>query len=94
MLLFTISNNATTVIMSMFVFLGIAFPGVMTYLTFRRTGRIEKNTDGLVAAALKAKDETSAAKQVASKAEGKAEGIAEKQVEVDQLNKDSEPEKK
>lgn len=54
-----------------------------------KVDEVKKNTDGLVTAALSAKDETSEAKQALSKAEGKAEGIAEKQPEIDKLNKDA-----
>lgn len=89
--LLAISNNLTTIIVSVVGLFGIVLPSVINYLTFKRTGKIEKKVDGIVAEALHAKDEEIAAKAELLKEKGKAEGIAEKQKEVDQLNKEIDP---
>lgn len=93
-LLFDVSNNVTTIIAAVLIFFGTVFSGIMAYLSNKKITKVQKNTDGLVEKLLIGKDETSQAKQETSKAEGKAEGIAEKQIEVDQLNKEAQPNNK
>lgn len=87
--LLDIGNNTTTVITQLLVFLATTFTGIMAYLTFRKSQKIEKNTDGLVSTLIAGKEETSQAKQDLSEAIGKEKGIAEKQLEIDKLHKDS-----
>lgn len=76
---------------------------ILTLLINKRTDRIARKTEdieskqtvmhndinGRITQLLAAKDETIAGKQDLSEATGKAAGIAEKQVEIDKLHKDS-----
>ena len=89
-LLFEISNNVTTIIVGLLVFI----PSLLSFLTFLIARKVKKQTDGLVEKLIVEKDATIAGKETISALKGKAAGMAEKQIEVDQLNKDSQPENK
>lgn len=84
-----IGNNTTSIILQLLLFLGSVFTGTMAYLTFLKSKKIERNTDGMVTTMLAGKEEESQAKQNLSEATGKAAGIAEKQIEIDKLNRES-----
>lgn len=56
-----------------------------------KVDQVKHQTDGLVEKLLDAKDATIVDKEAISKAQGNKEGIAEKQKEIDQINKDSTP---
>ena len=44
-LLFTISNNFTTIAVAVIAFLGIATPAILSFLTFKRQGRMAIKQD-------------------------------------------------
>lgn len=70
--------------------------GIMAFYQWkmnRKISKVEKNTDGLVSHLVVSKDAEIKSTGELQKEIGKAEATAEAKIEIDKLNKDSNPEK-